>query len=379
MWINQFVDTMTQYYDTPRVLIEGLGYFAVASALGNRVWLDQADPLYPNMYLVIVAPPGRYRKSSVAGKTMTIVKQVLGNDCLIPNRASSEAFARRVDQIDVGVLFSDEFRGFIAHTRKDYAAQMRIAMLELFSQKNTIIIETMKDKEPIIMSPCIMSFLSTSTPESLISSLKDDDAVSGLVSRFLLIESTQKEKEVIWQQHMDSRVIDGLVNSLKSTVNSISGPMTYSESGKRAYEHCYIEIGNYLEKVETTNEDIPNMIARADVYVHKLAIVQAAASGRKEVNEDDVYTVANKIVKPSIRTIGFLLDQGAFQDKIKKIMSRIVKTLKRKNGSMRKRELCRNLNLTASEADEALKTLEYQGVINFVSTAKSSEIHLTAE
>ena len=181
-WIEHFTDTISQYFDTPRVLIEALGYWAVGAALGRRVYMEGGVPMFPNMFLIIVSPPGWFRKSTASKKALSIVRRIVGDQGILPNQASSEAFLESIENQDTGVLHFDEFRGYMQHMSKEYASQIHTWLMEMFETSgNHYKLKRAGKEAKSIYSNCLVSFLSTSTTAWLTSSMGKIEALSGFL------------------------------------------------------------------------------------------------------------------------------------------------------------------------------------------------------
>jgi hypothetical protein len=374
VWVDDFKSTLSQYFDTPPVLIEALGYWCVSTCLGRRVWIQSPTPMFANTYLIIVSPPGWFRKSSVSKRAIKVVREVLGDDSILPNYASTEAFVESIDQTEIGVLYYDEFRSFMAHSGKEYASGIQPILVEMFDT-DVVIKVARRGKEPVMVNTdCIMNFLATTTDAWLGSSLKDSDAMSGFLSRFILVECDYKEKSLVFQPQLNGTVIDDLIRDLKTVVSNVSGEMSFDSGGIKAFEECYYAIEEVIRRVK--HPEFPSMIARAPTYTKKLAMAHAAMRGSMEITDEDVYNVANSIVKPSIYSIVKLIEEGAFDDKFQKSVNRVSKVLKSNKGMMSRRDLLRALKIRSSELDELLETMEEQDLINYKMVGKVKEVVL---
>jgi hypothetical protein len=331
--------------------------------------------MFPNTYLIIVSPPGWFRKSSVSKRAIKVVRDVLGDDVILPNYASTEAFIEAIDETKIGVLYYDEFRSFMAHSGKEYASGIQPILVEMFDT-DVVIKVARRGKDPIMVNTnCVMNFLATTTNAWLGSSLKESDAMSGFLSRFILVECDHKEKSLVFQPQLNGTVIDDLIRDLRAIISNVNGEMIFDPSGVKAFEECYYAIEQVIDKVK--HPEFPSMIARAPTYTKKLAMAHAAMRGSMEIIDEDVYNVANTIVRPSIHSIVKLIDEGAFDDRFQKSVTRVAKVLQSNKGMMSRRDLLRALKIRSSELSELLETMEEQGIIEYKMIGKVKEIILT--
>lgn len=378
MWIDEFTQTVSHYYDTPSLLVEALGYWAVGASLKDRVWIDKASPLYPNMYLVIVSPPGWYRKSSVAKFSLKVVRRIVGDEAVLPNYASAEAFMQCINGVPYGILWYDEFKGFTSHVRKEYAAGIMPFVTEMFDSTDLLYKHARSGKDPIeIKADCILSFISTSTDAWLVNSMRTEDALSGFLSRFLIVESDRKEKELIHQPPMNPAIIDDLADKLTQICTNVQGPMRLSSAANNVFEKAYMTIND--ARHTATHPDFPSMVVRAPVYIHKTAMIRAVCHGRMEISEEDIYEATQQLVLPGVRSIMRLFNEGAFDDKFQKDVIRLKKFLSKNNNRMSQRALMRKMHLKKRDFEEILQTLQHQGEIYIEKDGKALVVFLVDE
>src|SRR5215203_157636 len=75
-WLSAFVD-YSGFGEAPKRMYFWVGVSAIAGALRRRVWIDQAYfSWYPNLYVILVAPPGIVSKSTTADVGMSLLRQV---------------------------------------------------------------------------------------------------------------------------------------------------------------------------------------------------------------------------------------------------------------------------------------------------------------
>jgi hypothetical protein len=77
-WLQGFIE-LGHVGEAPDHVLFWSGVSAIAGALGRKCWFDQLTfKWFPNMYVVIVAPPGVIAKTTNAGLAMRILKKVDG-------------------------------------------------------------------------------------------------------------------------------------------------------------------------------------------------------------------------------------------------------------------------------------------------------------
>ena len=56
-WIDHFVE-VTAALESPKLFRKWVGIYTIAAILEQKVWLMTTSPVYPNLYVFLVAPPG---------------------------------------------------------------------------------------------------------------------------------------------------------------------------------------------------------------------------------------------------------------------------------------------------------------------------------
>lgn len=56
-WIDRFIEA-TEHTASPTIFRRWTAIFTIASVLEQKVWITTSEPLYPNLYIMLVAPPG---------------------------------------------------------------------------------------------------------------------------------------------------------------------------------------------------------------------------------------------------------------------------------------------------------------------------------
>src|SRR5882757_1192693 len=87
-WIDRFVEH-TEGIETPKIFRKWAGIVTIASTLEQKVWITTSSPMYPNLYVGMIAQPGvgKTRIISEAGKLL----QQLPEPYLAPTSINSSS------------------------------------------------------------------------------------------------------------------------------------------------------------------------------------------------------------------------------------------------------------------------------------------------
>ena len=107
-WLDAFV-AYASYGEAPKRMYFWVGVSTIAGALRRRVWIDQAYfSWYPNLYIVLVAPPGIVSKSTTADVGMSLLREVRDikfGPSVVTWQSLVKSFADSLEQFPVGDTF----------------------------------------------------------------------------------------------------------------------------------------------------------------------------------------------------------------------------------------------------------------------------------
>lgn len=288
-FLTEFVEN-TKWGEAPMYFYFWVGVGTIASALRRRVWLDMGTfHWFPNLYILLVAPPGVVQKSSTADLGLVhLLKKVPGinfGPSTLTWQALYDAFAEVGEAIDITpelqitqsalVINSSEFG--ITLNPKD--TEMVDQLVHIWDGRE-MHKRTRKDGLLIIPTPCL-NIIACTTPAWIAENMPRYLIGGGLTSRMLFVYGDKKEKYIAYPQDhipLDYAERQGkLVRDLER-ISLLKGNFVLSkeakEWGKQWYEHFH--------KVEARQLDptlIGGYIARKQTLVHKVAMCLSASQG----------------------------------------------------------------------------------------------------
>lgn len=288
-WLKAFVE-YSSYGEAPTRMYFWVGVSVVAGALRRRVWIDQAYfQWFPNLYIILVAPPGIVSKSTTADVGMSLLRQVpnikfgpsvVTWQSLVKSFAeASESFCPDTDDglwyvMSPLTIVSSEFGNLLNPKDKD----MVDMLVNLWDGKSFTKATKMSGTDEVV-NPWI-NLLACTTPEWIAGSFPEYMVGGGFTSRCLFVYADQKSKYVAYpalqvpkdlkQQEAD------LVHDLEWISSKLAGPYAIHpeaiEWGTEWYKRHYEEESKGMDPVR-----FGGYVARKQTQAHKLAIVLAAA------------------------------------------------------------------------------------------------------
>ncbi len=271
-----------------------VGIATIAGALRRRVWIDQATfKWYPNLYTLLVAPPGVVSKSTTAALGFDLLRSVPGIS-FGPDVVTWQALFDAFRDVHEGIPFDgdtlemsaltiavSEFGNFLRPDDREMVDQL-VNLWDGYPVKK----RTRMDGEQIIQNPCL-NLIGCTTPSWIAQNFPEYMIGGGLTSRLLFVYADAKARYVAYPfkhtapDFMERR--ESLIRDLER-ISQLLGPYTLTpeaiEWGEAWYEHFH--------KVESKKIDetlLGGYINRKQTLSHKIAMCLAASQ-----NDDLVIT-----------------------------------------------------------------------------------------
>ena len=306
---------------------------------GRDVWLDfGGEPLYPNMYTMIVGDPGS-GKSTAIKKAKDLLDE-LGYPSLTPEMidpsklgyyckreykegriaampieetaspiqsSAKAAFLKKFDtQADtvMAIEIADRHtdKQFIARGRLDNEDHDALSVVSgeysgvfppgsnWFTSKALIDLYDAHDhpfyeiQEGSILNHPIMNVLGGITPSGLAGTFKSSDLSTGLLTRMMLVHSKPVEKSNPFNQRHDYKSSTELLIQLRK-VYDFKGQLTISKEAEKIYS--LIDMSQLNSKYDIRLEFYYN---RRMLHLTKVAMILALLNGREEISKSDMIT-----------------------------------------------------------------------------------------
>lgn len=193
---------------TPKHFIEAGMLWAVGLVIARRVYVQLHQPIYPHLYLMIVAETSKYAKSTGMNTVNSLVRHAAPH-MLIPSNTSSEAMMVMLsgqlpsnfndlqpstqELITTGRQYAaqrgfimDEFSGLLANSKREHMAGFVELLMRLYDASESEMYNTKSGGLLEIKNPAI-SIMGATTPSALARVLTADDWGGGNMPRYLVM------------------------------------------------------------------------------------------------------------------------------------------------------------------------------------------------
>lgn len=305
-WLSAFMD-YSSYGEAPRHMYFWAGVSAVAGALRRKVWIDQAYfKWYPNFYVILVAPPGIVSKSTTAGVSMNLLRQIPGikfGPDVVTWPALVSAFARSTEGFEHNgevhvmsaiTLESSEFGNLLNPQDKDMV-DLLVALWD--GKPGKFEKETKNSGCDSIENPWI-NLIACTTPSWIAGNFPEYMIGGGFTSRCIFVYADEKAKFIAYPGLRVPKNIKEIEKSLVEDLGhiaSLAGEYKLTpaavEWGEAWYHRHYT-----VRSVNLDDDRFGGYVARKQTHIHKLAMVIAASTSDALWITDEHLMIADQMI-----------------------------------------------------------------------------------
>lgn len=282
-WLKTLAD-ITSRTEAPTHYWLWSGIFTLCSALERKVWVPYGlDDIYPNLYVILVSPPGKCRK----GGPIAISKKLLEKiQCTVSKDSTSkQALCNELSDSfgqvvlpDIGTVqqspmavVSKEFSSLLSVDPK----QMIEFLTDIYDSHDIWKYRVLSRDEEVLYGPCLGLFAAT-TPTYIASNVPYEAFGAGFFSRVVFIVGEGKKQRVPRPEKSEEeeRAIKNLAHDLQ-IIKQIRGPFTWERRAGEYFDTWYNELDNKYKELK--DERFHGFIERAHIQVLKSAIALRVA------------------------------------------------------------------------------------------------------
>ena len=275
------LDEYAEENETPRHFWTWAGLFVLSTAVQRKIWTPFGQKkLFPNLYVMIIAPPGWARKSVPLRFSKRILKEL--DLPIFVDSPSKRAFTKQLDTLsrrshfDLKVndrilrmpqsplsCISPELSSFFALDIKN----MVEILTDLYDCPDTFDYLTANSGEDKVVAPYI-TCLFASTPSWIASNLPQEAIGGGFTRRCVVVYGDTTKKELSLPPPSDERLYRMLVQDLQH-ITGITGEFQWSTEAFDYYDSWYKTLREKLKLIQ--DEKIQPFLSE----VHSIAIKTA--------------------------------------------------------------------------------------------------------
>jgi hypothetical protein len=287
-WLLDFKKWTYPRSEAPESYLLWTGLFTLASALRRRVtiskkWLGSWS-VYPFVYVIFVAPPGKARKSTTGDYSTNLLRDI-PDISLAPSAITQQALLKRLaESKDSSIsIFSREFASFIGPS----GDLMYTMLTDIFDGKDLHDYQTLARDIELVDKPCI-NLLACTTPVWVARNMPEDVIGGGFASRVIFIHEDRVRRRQLFYEQLDHEVLKKIEYRLKEDlvhISSLEGEFKFDEDAKTMAEQWYRSTAD----TEPDDSKLHGYYERKPAYVMKLAmILHLAYDDNLVINVEDL-------------------------------------------------------------------------------------------
>jgi len=359
--------------ESPRQFWMWAGLSTIAGALQRKVWLPFGfEPIFPNLYVLIVAPPGRCRKGAPVAFVKKMLTEIGAN--VYVDSPTKRALTKALDSLGKNNAFmyqgkprvhcsitlpSKELSSFLA---TDTKAMVEI-LTEIYDCHDIWEYQTSGEGKDKLYGLCTNCFFAT-TPSWMATNLPEEAIGGGFTSRFVLVSGLEKYKYVPIPPPPDSEIYKSLKLDLTHISTQLIGEFVWGDGAEKLFSDWYMTIEP--KRKATKDERIHSMFERLHVITIKVAMCLRVAYSDDLILTCEDITGAIRLAESVLNTAGDALsDHGRSKQAVDvgKVISQI-----KLAGSITFQELMKlNFrNTTKTELEEIIQTIQVMGLAKLI-------------
>lgn len=387
-WIQGYLE-FTDNTEPPEIFREWVGISTIASVLQRKCYLTWSDDLifYPNLYIVLVAPPASARKTTAMISGLKFLREPGINVRLAAEAITREALIREIN--NARDFYEDEDNRMVTHSSLTvYSAELAVflgynnpAMLsdlcDWYDCRDQWKYQTKGAGTSDYIDNVWVNILGGTTPELIQSTIPVGAIGNGLASRMVFVYANKKGKVIPTpfttddERQLRKLLVEDLVN-----ISSLKGQFKFTEKF----------IGAWTEFYTTTNEVHPfrddkflGYFDRRAATILKLCMVLVAARSNEMVLRESDLILAIDTLSKVERTMQRALQglgRNPFSDILHKVMYEIAS---KKEVSMADLMAKFISDLNYSELEDIIRSLDMAKYVVFVENTGKVRATLAGE
>lgn len=367
-FLRSYIQNCIDSTDAPPVFHLGVGLVILGAAMGNNVRIPSYGHqiLYPNIWLVLIAPSGFMRKSTALSLGKSLLVQAVPKR-ILPDDFTPEKLADILKDEAAGIMTISEFVKILQILDRDYNRGAKEMLTELYDSPDHYVIQRKMGGKTTITDAAI-SLLGATTVGWLEDRVKKRDLEGGFLARFLFLPATERGPRVTEIPDVAHNIRLSLCDHLRS-VAEVKGVADFSLV-KKIYNDWEYKYERHIEKDGMPSE-LTGVYSRAGVTARKLAVIFQASlkPGELKISPGAMQSAMAFVeyIHRATAQIARSFGDSWFEKQLIKakhfVMSR--------GGRVKRDDLIRHMKIKARDLDEVMRTLQESGEIE-PSTEKTS-------
>ena len=282
-WIQTYLDWTLPRSESPETMILWSGLLAIASALKRKVKIPAkimgGYDIYPNIYVIFVAPPGVARKSTTVGRAEVLLHEV--DDIRMASTAvsASKLVSDLADTLDGSLTILPSELGTFMNVSNE---EMYDLLTDLFDNKTAYTYSTRMHGLETVKEPCV-NFLAATTPRWVEQQMPLHVIGGGFASRVIFIfEDAPRQRQLYYD--IDEKQVKMMKEALSADLKhiaEITGTFRHESKKTRGLIEDWYQGLDVI--AAAAGPGVEGYFNRKHIHVHKLMMLLSVAESDKLV------------------------------------------------------------------------------------------------
>lgn len=293
-WIKGYL-AYTAESESPEEYHQWVALSTISGAMRRRSFFAMGYfLLYPNLYVVLVGPPGRCKKSTAMRIGRSLLSKVpevqFTTDSVTRERLIQDLSQSHVDGHSSMTAFSSEFASLLTSSGMD----MVVFLTDIYESPDQWSHKTKIGGINLIKAP-YLNLLGATTPDWIARSLPLDTVGIGLTSRVVFVyQDTPRVRPAFPVLSPEQVELGKLLEHDLRIISTINGEFTLTPDAKSAYEEWYQ--GRLLHPNPTNDGRLAGYYERKPMHVLKICMLISASKKQETVITLEDYTDTQTIL-----------------------------------------------------------------------------------
>ena len=364
-FINDYIEHAAWCTDAPKEYHYVCALNILSILAGRDLMIStRQTKIFPNLYISMLGNSTISRKSASVDVMEDVLDNVFVADHKLPNSFSPEAFVELMSKEEKRHIINDEAGSFLLNMKRSYMADMK-EILNLFydgkSYNRQLRSGKGKQSEFNVDAPYLNVFLAT-TPKNFMAGSEEIDVRSGWLARFIFCHPQYKRE--LRSINFDAEAKDGMVEDICRYALGIKEWLRNHDEMKvsRNAQEIYVNWCDSLEAIliESDDEIANALTGRMEINCLKIALIHAISRKTPIISPGDMDSaidVCEKFFYPCGLSIMRDIEEQTRTDLVARIIDIVIRTLKRKGGEAKRRDLLNAANIKSKDFEDIIDTL----------------------
>lgn len=369
-WFGEYLALMAPTTEAPPAFHLAAALTVAGAAIGKRVRTEYAsEPLFANLYTVLIGPSGSSRKDTAIKRALSLSwppqweRQAVSLPYqTVTDVSSAEGLIRSLERGPNTLLYLTELSNLMRNARRKGTSTILPRLIEAFDTPAKL--SNLSKGDPQEVTDPYLSIIAATQPGILSTEMGVEDIHSGFANRWLFVPGDRRERKPT-PPKLDKSASWRLWKDLNEAVMSYGPGSALHEAGdvQAVWDVWYLK-----ERARTEEEG--SMSVRHPVLVRKIALILAVSDTAKQIQLAHVTAAIALVDWMWEQTRRLMADWGVGIDS--QLENRVVDVLTR-CGPLKKRELqmkTKGRKWSAIEFDRVFRAMVSNQTIGFDTEGK---------